>query len=746
MGIRSRVEELISRMDLDEKVAQLGSIPIQELIEDGRFSESKAERLIGKGIGQITRIAGAGMFDPKRAAAMANEIQRFLKERTRLGIPAIVHEECLSGFMADRATTFPQAIGMASTWDPELISQITSTIRRQMRATGAHQGLAPVLDVVRDPRWGRVEETFGEDPYLVAAMGIHYIKGLQGNGELIATAKHFAGHGFPEGGRNCAPVHLPERELREVFLLPFEAAVVKAGVGSIMSAYHEIDGIPCTASGKLLTRILREEWGFKGFVVSDYGAVDMLVHTHRTAGGKMDAAKQALEAGVDVELPDFNCFRELVVAVREGVVSESTVDMAVERVLRAKFELGLFENPWVDPEKALEAFDTEEDRRLALRAARESLVLLKNDGILPLRGMRSLAVIGPNANSTRNLLGDYSYTAHLSKPDAVRIVSVLEGIKSRKPDGVEVFYAKGCEISDRSTDGFQEALEVARKSDLIVAVVGDRSGLSREDTSGEGRDRSDLSLPGVQGELIKALCELGKPIVLVLVNGRPIALGDLVDKASAIVEAWLPGEEGGTAIADLLFGYYNPGGKLPISFPKSVGQIPVNYNRKPSSYRTYISEDSNPLFPFGHGLSYTEFEYSGLEISPNKLGTAGNFSVKFAIRNIGTLGGDEVVQLYIRDVVASVSRPVKELKGFKRIHLEPGERKEISFSISTELLAFYDEHMNLVVEPGTFEITIGSSSEDIRLKGEVELIGERWIVPKRSVFTSLPQVLDPMPL
>ncbi|NPV53020.1 MAG: beta-glucosidase [Firmicutes bacterium] len=765
--IEARVEDLLSRMTLEEKIAQLGSIWARSLLVDGGFSPEKASELLKNGIGQITRVAGGSPLCPKEAAELANAIQRFLVENTRLGIPAIVHEECLSGYMATSATVFPQAIGMASTWDPELVQEITTIIRGQMRATGAHHGLAPVLDVVRDPRWGRVEETFGEDPYLVSQLGVAYVKGLQGDrpeAGVVVTLKHFAAHGFSEGGRNCAPVHVSPRELRDTFLFPFEAAVKKTNAGSVMNAYHDIDGIPCVASRELLTDILREEWGFRGVVVSDYWAIKRLQTHHYVASTKMEAAKMAIEAGIDVELPEADYYGEpLLEAVKKGLVSEATIDEAVRRHLRTKFMLGLFENRYVDPDKAASVFDTVEHRQVALRAARESIVLLKNDGcesegcesdgcenkgsendggkngggLLPLaKDIKSIAVIGPSAASTRNLLGDYSYTAHLSRDeDSVRVVSVLEGIRNKVSPGTVVRYAMGCDIAGTSTAGFEEAVRAARESDVAVVVVGGRSGLSDSDTCGEGRDRAELGLPGVQEDLVRAVYETGTPVVVVLVNGRPLTIGWIAGNVPAILEAWLPGEEGGNAIADVLFGDYNPAGKLPVSFPREVGQIPVYYNRRPSSWRDYVFTSAKPLFPFGHGLSYTRFEYENLEISPDKVGPAGRITIRFDVRNAGDRKGDEVAQVYVRDVVASISRPVKELKGFKRVSLEPGGKRTLTFVISTDQLAFHDRDMNLVVEPGAFEVIVGSSSEDIRLTGRFEVAGgKREVGGSREFF------------
>jgi len=726
--IQSRIEGLLAQMTLDEKVAQLGSVPIRELVENRRFSPQKAETLLANGIGHITRLAGWLDLDPEDAAEIGNAIQKFLRKKTRLGIPAIIHEECLSGFMAKGATTFPQAIGMASTWDPALIQRMTTIIRQQMRAVGTHHGLSPVLDVVRDPRWGRTEETFGEDHLLVACMGIAYVKGLQGDDlrtGVIATVKHFAAHALSEGGRNQAPVHLGARELREVFLYPFEMAVKVGKVESLMNAYHDLDGVPCAASRELLTDILRGEWGFEGAVVSDYGAVDMLHTVHHTAADKKQAAKQALEAGIDIELPSISCYGQpLLQAVKEGLVSEETVNTAVRRVLRHKFLLGLFENALVDPRQVRSVFDTLEQRALAREVACKSIVLLKNDGILPLsKDIASLAIIGPNAASTRNLLGDYTYTGHLNLPyDAVPIVSIREGIKNKASAGMRVHYAPGCDYLGSSRDRFAQAVEAARRAEVAVIVVGGRSGLGPLDTSGEHRDRTELDLPGLQGELVKAVCSTGTPVVVVLVDGRPVADEWMAENVSALVEAWLPGEEGGNAVADILFGDVNPGGKLPLTVPRRVGQVPLNYNRSQAGHKDYVFVKGTPLFPFGHGLSYTAFEYSDLKIAPATMGPRGKVHISVKVKNIGQREGDEVVQLYTHDQVASVVRPLKELKGFERITLNPGEEKTVSFELAASQLAFYNGDMRLAVEPGTFEVLVGSSSEDIRLRGYVEVV------------------------
>lgn len=751
--VTQSVSDLLSRMTLEEKVAQLGSIHAHRLLENGQFSREKAQELLRNGIGQITRIAGGVNMKPEKAAEIGNEIQKFLREETRLGIPAMIHEECLSGFTAWGATVFPQAIGMSSTFDPDIIYQVTSAIRKQMRALGAHQGLSPVLDIPRDPRWGRTEETFGEDPYLVSRMASAYIKGLQGEdfeSGIIATAKHFPAYGISEGGRNLAPARASERELREVFLFPFEVAVREARAGSVMNAYHEIDGIPCAASRFFLTKILREEWGFQGLVVSDYEAIRMLENFHRVAESTQEAAIKALEAGIDIELPDADCYGEpLLLAVQEGLISEEVINESVRRILEVKSLLRLKEREAIeiDPQKVKESFDTPQDRELSREVARKSMVLLKNEGILPLKkDSGTIAVIGPNAHSTRNLHGDYSYTVHIpsvrkwkgeeiTEEDAVETISVLEGIKNKVSANTKVLYAQGCDLLDTSGDGFEEALKIAAQSEVIIAVMGENSGLFKTSISGEGSDRVDLDLPGRQKELLQALRETGKPLILVLVNGRPLSIKWEKENIPAILEAWYPGEEGGNAIADVLFGDYNPGGKLPISFPQSVGQIPVYYNRKPSSFNDYINTDAQPLFPFGHGLSYTKFSYSDLKITPPQVKSLEGVKISFKVKNTGSRAGDEVVQLYIHDRVASVERPVKELKGFKRFTLQPGEEKEVIFTLFPEQLAFYDEFMRLTVEPGVFEVMVGSSSEDIRLSGEFEVLKEK-VITKYRKFSS----------
>ena len=762
--VDEKIKEILSKMSLDEKIAQLGSVWVHELFdESGELSEKKMKALLSNGIGQITRIGGASGLQPEKSAKVANEIQKFLVEKTHLGIPAIVHEECLNGYMAKGATIFPQMIGIASSWNPDVVSEIAHVIKTQMRAVGAHEGLAPLLDVSRDPRWGRIEETFGEDVYLISVMAYNYIKSLQGNLQngIMATAKHFVGYAASEGGLNCAPVHVGERELREVFLKPFEIAVKAGKVGSIMNAYHEIDGVPCAASKYLLTDILREEWKFDGIVVSDYSAIDMIENYHKMAKDKKEAAYLALKAGIDVELPTKKYYTDaLKSGIKDGTIPVNILDRAVIRILKSKFKLGLFKKHDVDEKKVMTVFDTPSQRKIALKAARESIVLLKNDGTLPLKNLTSIAVIGPNAANGRNMLSDYSYPSHIEAfvnnevPDViptskylkstegnVKIVSILDGIKENVSDKMKVKYAQGCDSLDPSRDGFDEALKIARESDLVIAVIGDRSGLSLSATTGEGRDRDTLDLPGVQEALVEELHKTGKPLIVVLVNGRPFSIKWISDHANAILEAWLPGEEGGHAVADILFGDYNPSAKLPVSIPSSVGQIPVYYSHKHTGGRSnwhgdYVEESTKPLFPFGFGLSYTKFEYSDLQINPLIVNLERSINVSFKIKNTGNISGDEIAQLYVNDKIASITRPVKELKGFAKVHLEAGEEKTVTFELPIDFLGFYDSKMNFIVEAGEFEIMVGSSSEDIRLRGSVELKSNAKVSKKRPKFFS----------
>ena len=750
-----RVEDLLLRMTREEKVAQLGSAWVFQLTDGERFSAERAGELLGTGLGHVTRISGASSLRAEGAAELANTIQRYLVEETRLGIPAIVHEEICSGLMAREATVFPQAIGLASTWDPTLAEALADSIRVQMRAVGAHQGLAPVLDVCRDPRWGRTEETFGEDPYLVARMGVAFVRGLQGDSlrdGVIATVKHFVGYGASDGGMNWAPAGIPPRELREVYLHPFEAAVRLGGAGSVMNAYNEIDGVLCAADHGLLTSTLRDEWGFDGCVVSDYFSIRQLAEYHRLAADGENAAAMALNAGLDLELPATDCYgAPLLQALEAGLVGDETLDDAVRRVLRAKFDVGLFEQPYVDASRASSVADTPAHHDLARTIARKSLVLLKNDGVLPLaQDLRSIAVIGPNADATRNLFGDYAYPAHveslrvvldsgrssLSTPgvEAVEISpleidapSVVEALRDRF--GARVTFAQGCDVSGAATDGFDEAVGAARAAEVAIMVMGDKSGLTDDCTSGEFRDRASFDLPGVQEELVRAVVATGTPVVLVLVAGRPSASAWLHEHCAAVVMAWLPGEEGAGAIADVLSGETNPGGKLPISYPRSTGQVPVFYGHKVSGGRShpigdYVDLPASPLYAFGHGLSYTTFELSESQIREPTVSWNDAVVVDVTLTNTGDRAGEEVVQLYVRDPQASLTRPVLELKSFQRVELDAGGSATLTFHVPVAQLGFYDRELSYVVEPGVIDVFVGRSSVDLLEVGSVTVVAD----------------------
>ncbi len=734
LPVEQRVADLLSRMTLEEKVAQLTCLwaerpqvgPQTDFSNDrGDFSPEKARLVMKYGIGQIAR--QRERKGPREGAVFANAVQKWLIENSRLGIPAIFHDEILHGHMAQGSTSFPQPIALASSWDPDFISKVFTVAALETRARGSHQVLGPNLDVAREPRWGRTEETYGEDPYLVSRMAVAIIKALQGSGpgvdggHIIATAKHFAAHGQPEGGTNIAPANYSERVLREFFLPSFEAAVKEAGVMSVMASYNEIDGVPSHANKWLLEKVLRQEWGFKGYVVSDYYGIPQLESLHYVAADKKEAAKLALETGVDIELPDPDCFPILVQLVKEGKVAEATIDRAVARNLRAKFLLGLFENPYVDPQRAVSVTNSEAHRELAAEAARRSIVLLKNENnLLPLdrNRLKSIAVIGPNADRVH--LGGYS-------DNPGRGISVLQGITDKVGSKATVTHAVGCKITKEGGDWWADfshlsdpaedtkliaqAVEVAKAADLAVLVLG-----GNEDTNKEGwadnhlGDRDSLDLVGRQNDLVKAVLDTGKPTVVLLINSGPLSINYIAEKVPAILEGFYLGQETGVAVADALFGDYNPAGKLPVTFPRSVGQLPSYYNRKPTARRGYLFTSKEPLFPFGFGLSYTTFAYSNLSVSPARIGTAGQTRVSVTVTNTGKRAGDEIVQLYIHDLVSSVTRPVMELKDFKRISLAQGESKTVEFVITPDKLSFLDLNMNRIVEPGWFDIMVGTSS------------------------------------
>jgi len=727
LAIRDRVADLLSRMTLEEKVAE---------ITGGRHADSGLLDTTGQLPYKTVAELFAEMFKndnkmtPRDRALAHNALQRFQLEKTRLGIPSMFFGEALHGYMAYGSTSFPQALALASTWDPALVKQVFTAAADEMSASGANQAFTPVLDLARDPRWGRTEETYGEDPYLGSRMGVAAIEGLQGDTffidrhHVLATAKHFTAHGQPESGTNTAPANFSERELREFYLYAFEAAIREARAGSVMASYNEIDGIPSHINHWLLDRVLRQEWGFDGYVTSDGHGLQMLSRVHGVAADDAEAARKALAAGVDYDLSDGAVYRTLLDQVKQGLVPESQVDRAAARVLFTKFRLGLFDNPYVDPDYAAKTTNSPEHRALALKAAEEEIVLLKNEGhLLPLdlKKLKSIAVIGPNATDVH--LGGYSR-------DPSRGVSVLDGIRERVGPGVKVLYAEGCKITngkqgwagwyedntqladpkDQQTS-IRAAVDAAKKSDVALVVVGETESTNREAwAENHLGDRDSLDLLGAQNQLVQAVVETGVPTIVLLINGRPLSINYIATNVPAILEGWYLGQEGGTAAARVLFGDVNPAGKLPISFPRSVGQLPDYYNHKPSRNRSYIFTSREPLFPFGHGLSYTTFKLDNLRVEPASITPASKAKVHIDVTNTGERDGDEVPQLYIHQRVSSVTRPVLALKGFQRVHLRPGEKTTVEFTLTPDDLSIYNDQMQRVVEPGTFDILVGTSS------------------------------------
>jgi beta-glucosidase len=704
--------------------------------ENGDFDLAKAKGAFKsrRGLGQVGRPSDAGKgLGPRQMAETTNAIQKFFVENTRLGIPVVFHEECLHGHAAVGGTSFPQPIGLASTFNTELAESLFAMTALEARSRGAHQALTPVVDVARDPRWGRVEETYGEDPFLVSRMGIAAVRGFQGDAKfrdktrLIATLKHFVGHGQPESGMNCAPANVSLRLLRETFFFTFKEALQKGGAISVMPSYNEIDGLPSHASKWLLRDVLRKEFGFKGYAVSDYFAIWELgyrpdTHGHFVAADKKESCRLAVEAGVNIELPDPDCYLHLVELVKKRVLKESQFDELVAPMLLWKFKLGLFDDPYVDPAVAERVVGCDDHRKLARQAARETITLLKNEGglaPLDLGKYRTIAVIGPNAN--RTLLGGYS---GVPKQE----VTVLDGIQARVGNRAKVLYSEGCKItiggnwnqdevvpSDPEEDRRQiaEAVEVAKQADIIILAIGGNEQTSREAWGlNHMGDRANLDLVGRQEELVQAMLATGKPVVALLYNGRPLSINSLVQNVPVIFECWYLGQENGHAVAEVLFGDTNPSGKLPISFPRSAGHLPVFYNYKPSARRGYLFDDVSPLFAFGYGLSYTTFAVKNVRLQKTRIKTSGSTRVLADVTNTGKREGAEVVQMYIRDMVSSVTRPVKELKGFQKVTLRPGETKTVAFDITPDLLAFYDVNMKYVVEPGDFSIMVGNSSRN----------------------------------
>jgi beta-glucosidase len=746
----------MSRMTLAEKVAQMIALwgTKADIMDGLEFSPERAGRSYPHGIGQISRPSdkrggpgvaavaggtGARWRTPRQTVEFVNAVQRWALQETRLGIPVLFHEESLHGYMATEATMFPQAIALAGSFDPDLVRDVNRVIAREVRARGIPLVLSPVVDIARDPRWGRIEETFGEDPHLAAEMGVAAVEGLQGAGEsrslgpesVFATLKHMTGHGQPEGGNNVAPAQLSERELRENFLPPFRSVVERTAIRSVMPSYNEIDGVPSHANRWLLGDVLRGEWGFDGVVVSDYNGIPELHTLHHVAADLAQAARMALAAGVDCDLPDGEAYRGLVGQVEEGKVDLASIDAAVARILELKFRAGLFEDPYGDPARSEAITGNAEARELALAAARKSLCLLKNDGILPLRpgAHQRIAVIGPNAAIAR--LGGYSSVPR-------QAISLLDGVRALLGGRAEVLTAQGVHITqseDRAADEVllgdpdlnrqltAEAVTVAAEADVIILAIGDTEQTSREAyESTHLGDRTSLDLLSQQNELFDALHALGKPVVVCAINGRPPSWPHVAERAHAILECWYPGQEGGTAMAEALFGAVNPGAKLPVTVVRDAGHVPLFYNHKPSAKRGYLFADAAPLFPFGHGLSYTSFEIGAPRPSSTRIGPDEGVEVDVDVRNTGDRAGDEVVQLYLRDQVASVTQPVKVLRAFQRVTLQPGERRTVRFRLEPRAFAIWNDRMQEAVEPGLFTLLAGPDSVNLK-SADVEIVG-----------------------
>ncbi|NRQ39320.1 glycosyl hydrolase [Nonomuraea sp. NN258] len=788
LPVAERVEALLGELTLEEKIAQLGSrwvgndmrapepdpepdpepaaepadesasdpgdgphnvAPMQDVFAaSGTVPFEQASR---HGLGQLTRVYGSVPLSVADGAAEVVRLQREVVERSRLGIPAIVHEECLTGFTAYGATVYPTALAWAATFDPGLVERMAAAIGRDLRAAGVHQGLSPVLDVVRDYRWGRVEETLGEDPYLVSMLGAAYVRGLEDAG-VVATLKHFAGYSAARAARNHGPVPMGRRELIDMILPPFELAIAEGGARSVMNSYCDVDGVPSGADPWLLTDVLRDEWGFTGTVVSDYWAVPFLATMHRVAADSGEAGVLALRAGVDVELPDTLGFGpHLAERVRRGELDEALIDRAARRVLTQKVQLGLLDPDW-SPESSVSGaagldLDPPANRELARELAERSIVLLDAGTALPLLAEGrpapgTIALVGPCADEPRTFLGCYSFPNHIlpRHPDlglGIDVPSLLDALRAELP-GAEIVHERGCDVRGDDRSGFPAAVAAARAADLCVAVVGDLAGLFGQGTSGEGCDAEDLRLPGVQPDLLAELAGAGTPLVVVVVSGRPYALGDVHARAAGLVQAFMPGEEGGAAISGILSGRVQPGGKLPVQIPRGAGGQPGTYPQPPlGAEGNGISNlDPAPLFPFGHGASYTTFELGDLRVSAAEVPTDGEFSVSVLVRNTGGRAGDEVVQLYLHDVLAQVTRPVKQLAGFARVRLDAGASTRVRFDVHADRTAFTGRDLRRVVEPGEIEVLVGTSAADLPCRALVRLTGQERVVGRGRRLTT----------
>jgi beta-xylosidase len=766
LPVTDRVADLLGRMTLEEKVAQLSAAWVGIDSDDAvaphqhEFAEEAGEqdwaKLISDGLGQLTRPYGTAPVDPVAGARALARMQSEIVAANRFGIPAVTHDECLAGFTAWQATIYPVPLAWGASFDPDLIELMASQIGGGMRRLGVHQGLAPVLDVIRDARWGRTEETIGEDPYLVGTLATAYVRGLQSAG-LVATLKHFVGYSASRAGRNFAPVSAGPREVHDVLLPPFEMAVRDGRAGSVMHAYADIDGVPPAADRELLTTLLRDTWGFTGTVVADYFGISFLQTQHRVAGSLADAAALALAAGLDVELPNARCYGlPLLSAVRAGEVPEELVDLAVARVLRQKCELGLLDPTWnpVPPllatagaEGAGIDLDPPESRAVARRLAEESVVLLANDGVLPLPAGARIALIGPLADEVTGMLGCYSFPSHVGMhhPElslGVAIPTVAEALRAELP-GARIDVVAGCTVDKPETAGFAAAVAAAGEADVAVVVLGDRAGLFGNGTSGEGCDVADLTLPGVQGQLLSTVLDAGTPVVLVLLSGRPYALGRYAGRVAAAVQTFFPGEEGGPAVAGVLSGRVCPSGRLPVGIPRDPGGQPASYLAPLLGQRSEVSTvDPTALYGFGHGLSYTSFEWTDASVDAAEFPTDGAVTVSVTVRNTGERAGAEVVQLYLHDRVAQVTRPEIRLIGYARVPLEPGQARRVSFGVHADLSSFTGRLGRRVVEPGELELRLGASSADIRHAVPVRLTGPERTVDHRRTLRSEVSVDD----
>jgi beta-glucosidase len=735
LPVEKRVKDLLKRMTADEKAAQLMGLwngGVEDFKDEIFNDKAKMKEIFGKGCHSIH----PAPFGIKATVALRNKIQQYLLEETRLGIPAIFVDEGQHGVMRPESTVFPQAIGLACSWNPELFEQVYGIVAHEMRSRGTHHALTPVIDVCRDPRWGRIEETYGEDPYLNGVLSCSAVVGLQGSksgrvtrNHVAATLKHLIGHGQSEGGQNQGPANYSMRVLRDYHMPPFKMCIDKVKPVSVMPSYNEVDGVPSHSNTWLIKDLLRKEWKYNGMVVSDYYGVDQLLHKHNVVKDEKEAASTAFNAGIQYELPQGNYYKVLPKLVKERKVKQTEIDKAVTQVLKLKFELGLFENPFVDWDEAISVSKAPQHREVALKAARESIVLLKNDGLLPVSPgkYKKIAVVGPCAK-------DVYFGGYAGEP--FEKVSLLEGIKNRAKKS-EVTFAQGCRLTTNTTNSYfnwkyddivfasreenlkliDEAVKVASGADLVILAIGENEHLCREAwAKNHIGDNSTLNLFGEQQDLADAILALGKPVVVYLMNGRPLSINSLAEKAPAIIEGWYMGQETGTAAAEIIFGDVNPSGKLTITFPRSAGQLPMYYNHKPSAqFHDFLSEPITPLFHFGFGLSYTKFTYKNLKLQKKSIRSREKVKVTVDVTNSGKRDGDEIVQLYIRDEVSTVTRPVKELKDFRRVSLKAGETKKVVFEISPEKLAYHNINMKFTVEPGVYEIMAGGSSRDADL-------------------------------